>query len=95
MRRMQNLLHQHKMPSVIYGGVRYDQVVHALYCKLCKDTIRSTHQHDFKWCSCGAVGIDGGISAGNRTLGRLEDMESRAVYRAIVGGKKVFLPQPD
>ena len=29
-------------------------------CKHCGDVIESAHVHDFKWCSCGAVAVDGG-----------------------------------
>lgn len=29
-------------------------------CKLCSDIIESTSIHDFKFCSCGKVAIDGG-----------------------------------
>lgn len=29
-------------------------------CRKCGDTIESTHRHDFKWCACGAVAVDGG-----------------------------------
>ncbi len=29
-------------------------------CNHCKDIIESTYQHDFKWCKCGKVVIDGG-----------------------------------
>ena len=29
-------------------------------CKKCGDIIESTSVHDFKWCSCGAVAVDGG-----------------------------------
>jgi hypothetical protein len=39
------------------------------------------------------VGIDGGISAGNRILGDLSDMEDRSMYCAIVDQKKIWLPQ--
>jgi len=81
------------MPSITYAGLRYDMTRHAIYCKKCKETIESKSIHDFKFCSCGAVGIDGGISAGNRILGDLSDMESRSMYRAIVDGKKIWLPQ--
>lgn len=81
------------MPSITYGGLKYDMFRHAIYCKKCKETIESKSIHDFKFCSCGAVGIDGGISSGNRILGDLSDMESRCMYRAIVDGKKVWLPQ--
>jgi hypothetical protein len=29
-------------------------------CKLCLEIIQSHHRHDFKWCSCRTVYIDGG-----------------------------------
>jgi hypothetical protein len=69
------------------------QVRHAVYCKICKDTIESTHVHDFKFCTCGAVGIDGGVLSGNRILGNLSDMECRSMYFATVGTVKMWLPQ--
>jgi hypothetical protein len=49
--------------------------------------------HDFKFCSCGSVGIDGGIFAGNRILGNLSDIEDRSIYRAIIGNKIIWLPE--
>jgi hypothetical protein len=81
------------MATIIYGGLKYSQVRHAIYCKLCKDTIESTSVHDFKYCSCGKIGIDGGVSVGNRILGNLCDIETRSMYCAVVGGKKLWLPQ--
>ena len=29
-------------------------------CKKCNDEIYSYHRHDFKWCKCGEVAVDGG-----------------------------------
>ena len=29
-------------------------------CFKCKDIIQSMHRHDFKWCECRSVAIDGG-----------------------------------
>ena len=81
------------MPSIMYGGMRYTQMSHAIQCKKCSETIQSKHVHDFKFCSCGTVGIDGGISAGNRILGHLSDMENRSTYCAIIHKKKIWLPQ--
>ena len=81
------------MPSIVYAGLRYIQVRHAIQCRKCLETIVSNHIHDFKMCSCGAVGIDGGISDGNRTLGNPRDMENRSMYCAIVQNKKIWLPQ--
>ena len=81
------------MPSIIYGGVRYTQIRHAIQCKKCLEIVESKHLHDFKYCSCRAVGIDGGVSAGNRILGNLSDMEDRSMYCAVVQKKKIWLPQ--
>jgi hypothetical protein len=81
------------MPSFTYAGVKYYQVRHAILCKLCRDTIESKHTYDFKKCSCGSVGIDGGIVSGNRIIGALENIEPRGMYVARVNGKKYWLPQ--
>lgn len=29
-------------------------------CKFCGDALISEHRHDFKLCSCGRCGVDGG-----------------------------------
>lgn len=81
------------MPSIVYAGVKYIQTRHAIQCKKCLETIESKYTSDFKYCSCGAVGIDGGTSDGNRILGNAHDMEDRSIYCATVGNKKIWLPQ--
>jgi len=81
------------MPSIEYAGTRYTQTRHAVQCRKCLEIIESKHRHDFKYCSCNAVGIDGGISAGNRILGNLSDIENKSMYCAIVQKKKIWLPQ--
>jgi hypothetical protein len=80
------------MPSITYGGVIYKQVRHAIYCKKCKTTIESKNSNDFKMCSCGSAGIDGGIDDGNRILGDIFLLEPRSIYRAIIDKKHVYLP---
>jgi hypothetical protein len=79
------------MPSLIHNGIRYSQTCHAIYCKKCKTVIESKHRHDFKMCPCKAVGVDGGIALGNRVIGELSDMESRAKYLAVVNKIKIWL----
>ena len=32
----------------------------SIKCLKCEEVIKSHHVHDFKWCSCGNVFIDGG-----------------------------------
>ena len=80
------------MPSIVYAGLRYTQIRHAIQCRKCLETIESKYIHDFKYCSCGAVAIDGGISEGNRSLGNLSDIEERSVYCANVLEKRIWLP---
>lgn len=29
-------------------------------CLLCKDIIQSMYRHDFKWCKCESIAVDGG-----------------------------------
>lgn len=74
------------MPSIVYAGVIYA-------CKKCLETKESKDEHHFKYCSCLAVGIDGGISAANRILENLSDIEDRSMYCAIIGNKKIWLSQ--
>jgi tRNA(Ile2) C34 agmatinyltransferase TiaS len=34
----------------------------AAKCLKCGDEIESKHQHDFKYCKCGSVFVDGGLA---------------------------------
>ncbi len=43
-------------------------------CKHCGDILESTNIHDFKFCSCGKVAIDGGKNYLKRS-GNLGDWE--------------------
>ncbi len=43
-------------------------------CRRCGDVIQSMHRHDFKWCECRAIAVDGG-SDYLRTTGHLTNME--------------------
>ena len=81
------------MSTILFGGIKYHQIRHAIYCKICTDTIESTSVHDCKFCKCGTVGVDGGVEPGNRILGNLANMESRSMFRATVGGKVFWLPE--
>ena len=74
------------MNNIIYGGVKYTRIRHAIYCKKCKDTIESKFIHDFKYCLCGAIAIDD-----NRIIGDIINIESRNIYRAIVNNKYIFI----
>jgi hypothetical protein len=43
-------------------------------------------------CSCNSVGVDGGLGAGSRIIGAMENMEPRSVYCTYLNGKRLWLP---
>ena len=43
-----------------------------IQCKRCNDVIESTHRHDFRWCKCKSVAVDGGLEYLKRT-GNMDD----------------------
>ncbi len=53
-------------------------IVNKIKCKKCGDIIESIHRHDFKFCKCGAVAVDGGKDY-LRRLGYEEDYEELSV----------------
>lgn len=48
----------------------------ALKCLECGDIIESKSVHDFRYCMCGAIFIDGGLEYSRRggNLSKMEDM---------------------
>lgn len=49
-------------------------------CKKCGDIIESKHRHDFVFCSCGAIAVDGGKSYLKR-VGNPADFEELSELR--------------
>jgi len=35
-------------------------ITNKVKCNVCNDIIESIHRHDFKWCKCGNIAVDGG-----------------------------------
>lgn len=35
-------------------------ITNKVKCLKCDDVVESTHRHDFKWCSCSSIAVDGG-----------------------------------
>lgn len=53
-------------------------VMNKIKCNKCGDIIESKTVHDFKFCSCGAVAVDGGHEYLKRS-GYREDWEELAI----------------
>jgi len=51
-----------------------DKRIFGIVCRLCGDCLYSLYRHDFKICTCGTVGIDGGQEDYIRVLGNPSDM---------------------
>lgn len=50
-------------------------------CRKCGEIIESVSVHDFKFCKCGAVAVDGGHEY-LRRCGSLENFEERSEYES-------------
>lgn len=50
-------------------------------CRKCGEIIESVSVHDFKFCKCGAVAVDGGHEY-LRRCGNLENFEERSEYES-------------
>ena len=48
-------------------------LVNKIQCKKCNDIIESKDVHDFKWCTCKSIAVDGGLEY-LRRVGNLEDI---------------------
>jgi len=49
-------------------------------CKLCGNIIESTHRHDFKYCLCGEVFVDGGLDYLRRGANWNDNIMELSVY---------------
>lgn len=59
-------------------------IKNAIRCRHCGDVIESTHVHDFKYCSCGTVAVDGGKSYLKRVFKTSpEDLEELSEWEDI------------
>jgi len=58
-----------------------------IQCNRCGDIIESTHRHDFKWCSCGTVAVDGGKDYMKRCYQKPGDYTELSIENSIEENK--------
>ena len=64
-------------------------------CRHCEDVIESTDRHDFKFCSCGAIAVDGGNDYWRR-IGKPENiLEGEEVEAEYVSRLSNVKDRPD
>lgn len=59
-------------------------LINAITCLKCNDLIVSTHVHDFRWCSCNSVAVDGGKSYLKRVFAEGIEPGSSYVEESII-----------
>lgn len=48
-------------------------------CLKCGDVITSSHRHDFVWCSCKSVAVDGGSAYSKRVFNKRDEWEEMSI----------------
>lgn len=48
-------------------------IKNSIKCNYCGDVIESKHVHDFKYCKCGTVFVDGGLEYARRGFKNYKD----------------------
>lgn len=48
-------------------------------CYNCGEEVESKHRHDFKWCSCGNLAVDGGLDYLKRSGGHLGKIKDTSI----------------
>jgi hypothetical protein len=54
-------------------------VFNAVQCAQCDDVVVSTHRHDFRYCKCGAIAVDGGLEY-TRRIGDIYNAKDLSEY---------------
>jgi hypothetical protein len=66
----------------VFQGTTYVMKRHIVQCRKCLDTIETTDEHDLLKCSCGAIGVDGGVERGCTRHGKREDARDFSIWVA-------------
>ena len=64
-------------------------IKNSVKCNLCGDIIVSESVHDFKFCKCGAVSVDGGNDYLRRTYKNPDDYTELSEYEETESDEKV------
>lgn len=48
-------------------------------CLKCGDVITSSHRHDFVWCNCKSLAVDGGSAYTKRLFNKMDEWEEMSI----------------
>ncbi len=60
----------------------YKILKNAARCLKCKEEIESKHRHDFRWCACGSIAVDGGLDY-LRRIGEIDLIEELSIEEEV------------
>jgi len=60
----------------------YKILKNAARCLKCKEEIESKHRHDFRWCACGSIAVDGGLEY-IRRIGEMDLIEELSIEEEV------------
>lgn len=52
-------------------------------CLNCDDEIESKHRHDFKFCKCGNIAVDGGKDYFKRSGGNIGPWKDTSIFQEV------------
>lgn len=64
-------------------------VFNAVQCGKCNDVVASTHRHDFRYCKCGAIAVDGGLEYAKR-VGDIHGYQDLSEYEDYISDETDF-----
>lgn len=69
--------------AVAAENVKYKIIQNSALCLNCNTEIISRHRHDFKWCECGNLAVDGGKDYIKRSGGHLGGIKETSIVKEV------------
>lgn len=66
--------------------MKYRIIRNSAKCLNCNEEIESKHRHDFCWCKCGNLAVDGGKDYLKRSGGHMGGIEDTSICEEVTSG---------
>lgn len=67
---------------------KYKIVRNSVKCLACNEEVESKHRHDFRWCNCGNIAVDGGKDYLKRSGGHKGGIQETSIYEEVEIGER-------
>jgi len=62
---------------------RYKIIRNSAKCFACNEEVESKHRHDFRWCKCQNIAVDGGKDYCKRSFANKGKWEDTSIYEEL------------